>query len=97
MPTICGGGPEPHRDGYACGRRRIRATLAPPRYLNVSPAFNWSGIAVCLFGGMTKDESGSHSVPSLLARMIHGSPVLIIFFWLGLAVLVNTVVPQLEK
>ncbi|WP_297772973.1 MMPL family transporter [Mycobacterium sp.] len=29
--------------------------------------------------------------------MIHGSPVLIIFFWLGLAVLVNTVVPQLEK
>jgi len=52
---------------------------------------------VCLFGGMTKDESGSHSVPSLLARMIHGSPVLIIFFWLGLAVLVNTVVPQLEK
>ena len=41
------------------------------------------------------DEPVSGSA-SLLSRVIHRSAVPIILFWLGLTVLVNTVVPQLE-
>ncbi|MGH3633148.1 MAG: MMPL family transporter, partial [Mycobacterium sp.] len=42
------------------------------------------------------DKPASALIPPVLSRVVHRSAVPIVLFWLGLTVILNTVVPQLE-